>query len=314
MMLDRVADEAGALLPLKTALAAGQLPHAVLLAAPDGCGRNFAARCLMADWLYPAGGPGAEAVMRGESPEVLTVAGEGKSGQIPVERIREVRSDVYLSALSAAGRAVHIRDAHHMAAPAANALLKVLEEPPADVLFVLTATQAGALPATIASRCARYVLAPLSTEACEALLRQHLPGGEDPALPGLLALLYGGRAGLGLRVLKDAARLAVLRDALQAADAAGRRDAYAFAALLARYEGRAEGERERREALLADLAAVLEASLLRLRAGGLPEIPAQRAATLLGPVNKARAALRGNAAAKITFTELAVQLCGSGRA
>ena len=120
--LDLVCGNEDTIDSLARAMQSKKMAHAVLLCAPDGCGRNFAARCLAADWLFPNGGPGADAVLRGESSEVLTVQGEGKSGQIPVARIRQVRSDVFLSSLSAAGRVVLIRDAHNMAAPAYNAL------------------------------------------------------------------------------------------------------------------------------------------------------------------------------------------------
>lgn len=308
--LSAIKGNEGAVAALQTALASGSLPHAVLLAAPDGCGRNFAARCLAADVLYPGGGPGAAAVLRGESPEVLVLAGEGKSGNIPVERVRQARGDVFLSALSAAGRCLIIRDAHRMAAPAANALLKVLEEPPADVLFILTARSAAALPATIVSRCAVYPLGPLEDAECEALLKAALPPGGDAALPGLLCALYGGRPGLGLAALRDAARLAVAKDAVAAARAAASRDSYALLALFSAYEGRGEEERRRREAFLSDLADALAAALRG--AEGLPPMPPGAAALLLPPVQNARAALAGNALPKLCFTALAVQLATAG--
>ncbi|MGD9559804.1 MAG: hypothetical protein AB7V55_04260 [Oscillospiraceae bacterium] len=314
MMLDQLAGNHAVVSALQAALAGGTLPHAVLLTAPDGCGRNAAARRLAADWLYPAGGAAAEAVLRGESAEVLAVAGEGKSGMIPVDRIRALRSDVHLSSLGGAGRVVLVRDAHQMAAPAANALLKVLEEPPSEVLFILTARDAALLPPTITSRCALYPLAALEVHTCRALLEKALPAGADAKLPQLLAVLYGGRAGLGLRVLENAERLVLLQDALAAAGAAARQDAYALGAVFARYEGRAEDAREKRDALLGDVAGVLEAALLGHTAPGLPPMPPAVAALLLGPVAEARKALRGNAAPKVTFAALVVHLVQAGKA
>lgn len=182
MQLDAIAGNTGVVASLKTALASGRLAHGVLLTAPDGCGRGFVARCLAADYLAPQGGPPAEAVLRCESPEMLVVAGEGKSGQIPVDRIRAVRRDIFHSALSANGRVVWVRDAHRMAAPAANALLKVLEEPPEGAIFLLTAHDAAAVPATITSRCTLYPLAPVSVAECEAALAAKAPAGTDHLL------------------------------------------------------------------------------------------------------------------------------------
>lgn len=319
-MLDSVIGGGQAASALKTALSAKSLPHAVLLAAPDGCGRNFAARCLMADYLFPAAGeshPGVQAVLADESPEVLLVQGEGKSGQIPVDRIREVRNSIFHSALSAAGRAVHIRNAHNMAAPAANALLKVLEEPPADVLFVLTAQSPGALPATILSRCAVYTLPPVGEEGegrvlCENMLKAALPEGESESLVTSLCTLYGGRAGLGLAALKNPERLATARDALAAVKAAAARNTYALLCIFAKYEGRADGDREKRAALLSDITDALDAALRGTAKNGLTPVPPQAAALLLPPVADARAALNGNAAPKITFAALAAQLSRAG--
>lgn len=310
-MLEHVCGNEETLASLNQAMAGGKLPHAVLLCAPDGCGRNFAARCLAADWLFPKGGPGADAVLRGESSEVLTVQGEGKSGQIPVARIRQVRSDVFLSSLSAAGRVVYIRDAHNMAAPAYNALLKVLEEPPTDALFLLTAQSAGAMPATITSRCARYSLAPLGRAVCSDMLRQKCPEA-DAATCALLAAVYDGRPGLGLAALVDAGRMAVLRDALKIAKAAAARDEYALLCAFAKYEGRADGEREKRDQLLFDLVCALDAALRQEQAPGLAQMPPDAAALLLPPVTDAQGALRGNAAPKIAFTALVVNIAQAG--
>ena len=249
--------------------------------------------------------------MRMESSEVLLVEGEGKSGQIPVARIRQVRADVFLSALSAAGRVVHIRDAHNMAPPAYNALLKVLEEPPADVLFLLTAQSVGALPATIVSRCARYTLTPLSQPDCRGMLLEKVPG-TSPDTAALLAAVYDGRPGLGLSALHDPARMAVLLDAIAAAKAAASRNEYALLCLLQGYEGRADGDRGRRDALLFDMTCTLDAALRQQAAPGLPQMPAAAAALLLGPITQARAALRGNAAPKITFTAMVVDIATAG--
>lgn len=296
---------------LDTALAAGRLPHAVLLAGPDGCGRNFAARLLAADYLFPAGGPGAEAVLRNESSEVLPVEGEGKSGQIRVERIRQVRNDIFHSSLSAAGRVVLVRDAHKINIPAANSLLKVLEEPPAGALFILTARDAASLPFTIQSRCALYPLAPVAPALCETALQQALPAGADPALPSFLALLYGGRIGSGMAVLAEEARLQVLQAARQLAKAAAEKNRYELLRVFAGFEGRAEGENERRDALLGDLAEILACCLRGEQHRALPAATPQQAAALLPKVMEARQALGTNAAPKLLFAALAARMAAA---
>lgn len=293
---------------LRRALEQNTLPHALLLTAPDGCGRGFLARCIAADLLYPGGGAGAEAVLAQRSPEFLVVQGEGKSGNIPVDSVRRVRAEVYHSALSASGRAVWIKDAHRMAAPAANALLKVLEEPPKGVVFLLTARDASALPLTVQSRCAVYPLAPPAPAECERLLAERLPQDAEAHWPATLSALYGGRIGKGLKALETPWRLAAAANALEAAQAAARGDGYGWMRIFAGYEGRADGDNERREALLEDMADALEASLLKNGGGRLPALPVVRASKLLPALQEARVALRGNAAPKLTFTALALRM------
>lgn len=292
---------------LKTALAAGKLPHAIVLAAPDGCGRGFAARCLAADYLFPGGGSAAESAMRNESPEFLVVAGEGKSGQIPVASIRAVRQEIYRSSLSAAGRVVWIRDAHKMAAPAFNALLKVLEEPPEGALFILTTGDSAMLPATIASRCVVYGLGPVPQADCQTALQAALPQA-DPLQTVLLSTLYGGRIGLGLAALQNPARFATLQDALAAASAAATEDRYGLLRIFSGYESSADGERERREDFLSDMTDIFETWLRGAHCEGLPAAEPATAARLLPPLAQARLALRGNAAPKIALAGLCARL------
>ncbi len=314
MKLDALIENTETKQALSAALANSKLSHAILFVSSAGCGANFAARSLAADYLFPTGGPGAEAVLRGEGSEVLLVQGEGKSGQIPVDAIRAVRADIFHSALSAAGRVVLIRDAHKIAAPAANALLKVLEEPPSGALFILTAPSAASVPPTILSRCTVYPLAPVSLPACQAALETCLPQQADPTLPALLAAVYGGRIGAGRKTLSSPDRQAILQDALAAASAAAARNRYMLLRIFSRYEGRADDDRDKREALLSDFSDALSANLLGLAAPGLPAILPAVAALLLPPVSAARTSLRGNSSPKLTFTALAIHLSRAGLA
>ena len=81
---------------LSAALAAGRLSHSILLCGEAGTGAGFAARCLAADYLYPNGGASAAQVLAGQSPEYLLLAGEGVSGDIRVDRVREVRREIFI--------------------------------------------------------------------------------------------------------------------------------------------------------------------------------------------------------------------------
>ena len=203
-MLDRLAGNTALKQDLAAALAADRLAHSILLVGERGCGAGFAARCLAADYLYPGGGPHAEAVLRQEDTECITIRGEGASGQIKVERIRAAREEITHSALAedARGRVMFVYGAQDMNQSSANALLKIIEEPPEGVLFLFTATSAAAVLPTIRSRCAAYTITPVPLAECAALLRRTLPGLSRDAADDL-AFLYEGHIGLGLAACRQ---------------------------------------------------------------------------------------------------------------
>lgn len=291
-------------------LSAGTLPHALVLSAPAGCGRGFVARAIAADYLFPGNATAAAAVLECRSSEFIVVQGEGKSGQIAVDSIRAMRQDIYRSSLSANGRVVWIKDAHKMAAPSFNALLKVLEEPPEGVVFILTTGDAAALPETILSRCTIYSLQSVSDAECEAALeacakQEHIT---DPNLPSLLTKLYDGRIGLGLRALQNPERLLIVKDAVNLANFATEKNRYKLVQLFTAYEGRADGDREKREDLLADATAALETGLRSVSVSGAFSFSPSNSAALLPSILQARQDLRRNVAPKIVFSALSIHL------
>ena len=206
------------------------------LVGERGCGAGFAARCLAADYLYPGGGPHAEAVLRGEDSECISLRGEGASGQIKVERIRAAREAIQHSALSedAAGRVLFVYGAQDLNQSSANAMLKIIEEPPAGVLFLLTASSAAGVLPTIRSRCAAYTVAPVPAAACTALLRSR---GLPEAQAAELAFLYAGHIGNALRAFTDAAARSALAQARTLCGYAAQNDTYRALALLTNTSG-----------------------------------------------------------------------------
>ena len=239
-MLDRLAGNTALKAELGAALRTGRLPHAVLLIGEAGCGAGFAARCLAADYLYPQGGPHAEAVLKQEDTECLVLRGEGASGQIPVKRVREMREAIQHSALStdAAGRVLFIYGAQNLNGSSANAMLKIIEEPPEGVLFLLTATSAATVLPTIRSRCAAYTIAPVPAADCAALLRDR---GLPAALADELAFVYEGHVGNALRAFQDAAARTALARAKELCGYAAQNDTYRALVLVTQYERDREG-------------------------------------------------------------------------
>lgn len=285
---------------LSAALRAGRLSHSILLCGEKGVGAGFAARCLAADYLYPQGGAGAAQVLEGKSPECLRIEGEGASGEIRVERVRDVRREIYNTSLSAAGRVVMVLGAEKLNRSSANALLKELEEPPEGVLFLLVAASEAGVLATIRSRCCAYSLAPVSEAVCAAYLRQHFPSVPDAAR---YAALFGGKIGTAKKCLSEEEGRARLADALALAAFAEKKDAYGALTLLTKYEK----ERFAALELLELLRCVCSAALRGSTAAKSPLSPA-RAVLCADTAGKTAQTITANGNGKLALTLLAARL------
>jgi DNA polymerase-3 subunit delta' len=139
-----------------------RVPHALLLIGAQHKALNdfaykVAATILCSGQQKPCGEcKSCRLIHLQEHPDLnyLTVDKEG--GVIKIDQIRELQQLVFTSAQLANGRIVIINPAEKMNNAAANALLKLLEEPPAFVHFLLIAQQISTLPATIISRCQQW--------------------------------------------------------------------------------------------------------------------------------------------------------------
>lgn len=160
----------------------GGLPHALLLAGPAGVGKRefgeaVAARllcerangsqracgeCDSCRWFAAGNHPDfrsvipevdAEEVESEDAPAKAEKADKKKSSQILVGQVRALADFVYVGAHRARGRVILLQPAEAMNAAAANSLLKILEEPPATVYFILVSDSYRRLLPTIRSRC-----------------------------------------------------------------------------------------------------------------------------------------------------------------
>ena len=148
---------------LRSSVENGRVSHAYLFTGPAGSNKTLAAYALAQAILCPKGARGPRGgncgacdvcrrVMRRKHPDVRFFSPEGASGYL-VDQIRDIVADTALSPIQAA-RKVYILDrVDLLGVQAANAFLKTLEEPPADVVLVLLGrTRESVLP-TIVSRC-----------------------------------------------------------------------------------------------------------------------------------------------------------------
>ena len=316
-MLERIAGNEELKSSIRRMLEGRRLTHSVLLVGEAGLGAGFAARCVAADYLYPQGGVPAEALLRGECCRAVAKAGKRDSGQIETGIVREaisvtgmgsggrylvgqvtaMRSEIFNTSLSAEGRAVLLYHVERMNEESANALLKVMEEPPEGVLFLLTADSlAGVLP-TIRSRCISFAVAPVSPEDCARYCTAQGVGAKDAAL---YSALFDGHIGTVLAAARDEARREQVDRALALAKAAAARDSYAAAVLLAAYEKDKAGA----SALLADFRAVAAAGL---RDSPHSPVEGETARKALGAADAAMQQISAQVNPKIVLSVLAAK-------
>lgn len=189
-----------------------QVPHAILLAGDAGLGKSgFAvrfARALLC--VSPArGGDGCgdcrccRLLAAGSHPDYCAVQAEdGSGGPIKIDQIRELIEFLMRSSQYGGHRVALVDPAYGMTLPAANSLLKSLEEPPAAAVVLLITRQPSQLAATLRSRCRLVRLQPPPTALAREWLAEHYPDaiGLLPLAGGapLRAIAYA-QAGAGER-------------------------------------------------------------------------------------------------------------------
>jgi DNA polymerase-3 subunit gamma/tau len=149
--------------PLSNALESGRIHHAYLFSGPRGCGKTSSAR-IMARSLNCEKGPTPNPCGKCQSCTDLVANGPGSIDVIEldaathglVDDARDLRDKAFFAPVSSKYKIYIIDEAHQLGPGAANALLKVVEEPPPHVLFVFATTEPEKLIATIRSRTHHY--------------------------------------------------------------------------------------------------------------------------------------------------------------
>jgi DNA polymerase III subunit delta' len=202
-------------------MAARRPHHAYLLAGPEGGGKQQAARAFAAALLCERGGCGecraCTLAVAERHPNVFVVEPEGRDIHVDTVR-REVWQPAYRTAPEPGRKVFLLREADRLNPAAADVLLRVLEEPPADTVLLLLSARPDELPETVVSRCHVIAFDPLSERFVTAALEEE---GVAPDLAALAARLAGGNLG-------RARRLSTSRDGLSFREAA--REALGLAA------------------------------------------------------------------------------------
>ena len=149
--------------PLSNALESGKIHHAYLFSGPRGCGKTSSAR-IMARSLNCESGPTPNPCGICQSCKDLVANGPGSLDVIEldaathglVDDARDLRDKAFFAPVASRYKIYIIDEAHQLGPGAANALLKVVEEPPAHVLFIFATTEPDKLISTIRSRTHHY--------------------------------------------------------------------------------------------------------------------------------------------------------------
>lgn len=204
---DTIRDQQRPIQVLLRMLESGNLAQAMLFVGIDGIGKSSAATAFaMACNCKGASAPpphskqtpfpitacgqclSCRKMLSGTHPDLIRVG--PSPAMIRIGQIRDLCHVLSLKPHEARVRVVIITDAQTMNPEAANALLKVLEEPPARTILILTAPQVSDLLPTVVSRCQRIRFSPLSAETIAELLKASLQASAEAA--AAVSVMAGG--------------------------------------------------------------------------------------------------------------------------
>ena len=197
----------------------GGAPHAVLFVGLGSVGKTTLALDLAMGLLCNDPDPtrrpcrdcrGCRQVASGNHPDLHRLAPEGPAGQIRIGKasdpepgtVRHIIGELSLHSVEGGARIVIVEAAHRLNEDAQNALLKMLEEPPAGVTIILCADDEECLLPTVRSRCVRVRLGAVAGREIERWLGEL--GAADAPRAARLARLAEGRPGLALAYARSA--------------------------------------------------------------------------------------------------------------
>ncbi len=193
---------------LKRSLEKSSLSHAYLLVGPPRVGKMTLARNLAQAVNCQGEEPpcgkciSCQRIAGGKHSDVWTIGLlTGEKAEISIDQVREIRSAANLPPYEGKSKVFILDGAEHLSAEASNCLLKTLEEPPPQVLFLLLTAKEKLLLPTIASRCQRIELRPLPLSLTEKALVEM--AGVSSYQAKLLARLSRGCLGWALSAAQD---------------------------------------------------------------------------------------------------------------
>ena len=214
---------------LQRQVAEGRLSHAYLVTGTRGTGKTTCAKILAraVNCEHPENGnpcnrcPSCLGIESGRLLDVVELDAASNNG---VDSVRALRDEAIYSPAQVKKRVYIVDEVHMLSTPAFNALLKILEEPPEHLMFILATTELHKVPATILSRCQRFAFRRILPKDIVARLnyiagQEHIDLKEDGA--ALLARLSDGALRDALSLLDQCAAAGGAIDATAVLDALG---------------------------------------------------------------------------------------------
>jgi DNA polymerase III subunit gamma/tau len=162
---------------LQNAIQLNRTGHAYMFSGPRGVGKTTMARilakglnCVQGPTVTPCNEcPSCKEITAGQSMDVLEIDAASNTG---VDNVRELRDSARYAPSRDRSKIFIIDEVHMLSTSAFNALLKILEEPPPHVIFIMATTERHKLPATILSRCQQFVFRTIAPGEIQAHLRE----------------------------------------------------------------------------------------------------------------------------------------------
>ena len=191
----------------------GRVSHFYLISGPEGSGKHTLASLLAAAILCKGADrpcktcSACRKVLGAGHPDFITIDDPEKK-TVPVDLIRQARADIYIRPNEAERKVYLFPRAQDMGIPGQNALLKVLEEPPAYGVFILLTDNPEKLLPTVRSRCTELSLQALSPALLRSELSRRFPQSSPEAVDAAVSR-SGGFLGQALHLLAEGAALPV---------------------------------------------------------------------------------------------------------